>query len=112
MTDEELKRLGDRLNWIAARTPDVQARAYKAIEDLRRVTEAVDQHQEAWDEAVGTELVRLEAENAALREIVEAVAGGDVYHDSKGGMLIVDYPSPDALVTKARELLGKSPTTA
>src|SRR5579859_530481 len=40
----------------------------------------------------------------AYREIVQVVADGEVYHDSKGGMLMVS--APDALLTKARALLG------
>lgn len=116
MRDEELKRLGERLDWIARRAPETQARAYKAIEELRRVTEVADQQQEAWDEAVGAELVRLEAENAALREIVEKVAlvnFGHVYAEFcpfcekafyEGEP---DQHAEDCPITKARALLGK-----
>lgn len=47
-----------------------------------------------------SEIERLRAREEVLRE----VADGDVYHDSKGGMLIV--AAPDALLAKVRALLG------
>lgn len=47
----------------------------------------------------------LQAQNDAMREIVRATADADVYHDSRGGMLIVSQP--DQLVEKARQLLNE-----
>ena len=57
--------------------------------------------------ALLAEVARLRAKGkreAALVEIAQAVADGEVYHDSKGGMLIV--ATPDAFVAKARALLA------
>lgn len=48
---------------------------------------------------------KLLTEVKALREVAQVVADGEVYHDSKGGMLMV--ASPDALLAKARALVGR-----
>ena len=54
--------------------------------------------------ALLAEVARLRTREAALVEVAQAVADGEVYHDSKGGMLIV--ATPDAFVAKARALLA------
>jgi hypothetical protein len=110
MTDEELKQMSERLAQIAARTPELNARIYKALGDLRNEAELVASRQETWDEAVGAELVRLEVENAALREIAREL----IYHAETGVQFYLDagdmkmMEEAEQVIAKARALLGKS----
>ena len=125
MTNEELAAIRHRLAsatpgpWEAISDSDGWAVAHRgqfyarlgtgSIEGAwpRRRIEADQQfiaHAPADMTALLAEVARLRAREAALREIAQAVADGEVYHDSKGGMLII--ATPDALVTKARALVS------
>lgn len=97
MAREEREAMtSERLAEINSLTADVVAgqihvrfdeeTAWLAILDLRR------------------EVERRRAREAALAALAREVADGDVYHDSKGGMLVV--AAPDALLAKARALLA------
>jgi hypothetical protein len=89
-------------------------------EDVRLVRKRVNDMRDYWDSSDVTTLMadcdgaldtieRLQRDNVVLRKIAQAVADGEVYHDSRGGMLIV--ATPDALVTQARALLADTSTT-
>ena len=80
MTDEELAAIKARWNWNLL---DALPTGSRAKMDVRALLD----------------------ERAALVEIARAVADGEVYEDSIGGMLIV--ASPDALLAKARALFSQ-----
>lgn len=58
------------------------------------------------EETAWLAIVDLRREVEDLRKMASALADASVYHDSRGGMLIVD--DPDAHVAKARALLEAS----